>query len=300
MPYLFPLFAVIIWAGNALINKLAVGVIEPGAISFYRWFFAVLILTPFVLKPMIRNRRTIIPHLPKLAALALLGMVIFQSLAYFAAQSTTATNIALISSLVPLISMFISVPLLKQPLSKLGLTGAVISFSGLLYMLSKGNIGAIVHQGINHGDALLLLAACSYALYSVLIKRWQMVISVWISVYVQGLFAVLFLLPILWSAPTTHISHAAWPLVMYAAIGASLFAPWAWIKGINLLGADKNAMLMNLMPLFVAIAANYFLNEQFYHYHYIGGSMVIFGVILAQLKLNKKAQAHTAIAETAT
>ncbi|GAL04094.1 metabolite transporter (DMT) superfamily [Photobacterium aphoticum] len=40
MFYLFPLLTVIIWSGNAIVNKLSVSVIDPGAISFYRWFFA--------------------------------------------------------------------------------------------------------------------------------------------------------------------------------------------------------------------------------------------------------------------
>jgi len=85
-----------IWAGNAIVNKLSFGIIAPEAIAFYRWFFAMLVLTPFMLKPVLKKRRTIIPLLPKLATLAALGMVLNQSLAYFAAATTTATNMALI------------------------------------------------------------------------------------------------------------------------------------------------------------------------------------------------------------
>lgn len=34
MLYLFPLITVSIWAGNAIVNKMAFSVIDPGAISF--------------------------------------------------------------------------------------------------------------------------------------------------------------------------------------------------------------------------------------------------------------------------
>lgn len=105
-----------IWAGNAIVNKLSFGIIAPEAIAFYRWFFAMLVLTPFMLKPVLKKRRTIIPLLPKLATLAALGMVLNQSLAYFAAATTTATNMALINSIVPMVSLFLAVPLLKQRL----------------------------------------------------------------------------------------------------------------------------------------------------------------------------------------
>ena len=113
MFYLLPFFTVAIWAGNAIVNKMAFSVIDPGAISFYRWFFALVALTPFLAKSVWRERAIIKPYLAKLAFLALLGMVLNQSLGYFAAATTSATNIALIISLVPLVSMFLSVPLLE-------------------------------------------------------------------------------------------------------------------------------------------------------------------------------------------
>ena len=163
MLYLFPLITVAIWAGNAIVNKMAISVIDPGAISFYRWFFAMLALSPFMAKSVWNARKTIKPYLPKICFLAFLGMVLNQSLGYFAAETTTATNMALIMSLVPLISMFISVPLLNSRLAPLAIVGAVLSLSGLILMLSHGDLSILIAQGINKGDMLVLLAAFVYA-----------------------------------------------------------------------------------------------------------------------------------------
>ncbi len=65
MFYLFPLLTVSIWAGNAIVNKLSISVIDPGAISFYRWFVAMSVLTPFVLGSVWRNWSTIRPYIPQ-------------------------------------------------------------------------------------------------------------------------------------------------------------------------------------------------------------------------------------------
>lgn len=284
MFYLFPLFTVSIWAGNAIVNKLSFSVIDPGAISFYRWFVAMSVLTPFVLGSVWRNWSTIRPYIPKLAFLALLGMVLNQSLGYFAAETTTATNMALIISLVPLISMFLSVPLLGQRLLPLAIVGAVLSLGGLVLMLSHGDISNLVAQGITVGDALLLLAAFVYALYCVLLKRWQMPLSTWQSVYVQGVLAVLMLVPLLMGSERVAITAESLPLIMYAAIPASVIAPWCWMQGIQRLGADRTAMFMNLMPVFTAGIASVILSEHLAAYHYIGGGMVLAGVVLAQRK----------------
>ncbi|OAN11284.1 multidrug DMT transporter [Photobacterium jeanii] len=284
MLYLFPLLTVSIWAGNAIVNKMAFSVIDPGAISFYRWFFAMLVLTPFMAKSVWRARQTIKPYLPKLAFLASLGMVLNQSLGYFAAETTTATNMALIVSLVPLISMFISVPLLSQRLTPLAIVGAVLSLAGLVLMLSHGNISNLLAQGITKGDGMILLAAFVYALYCVLLKRWEMPLTNWQSVYSQGILAVIMLTPMLLMSERVAISNEAWPLIIYAAVPASVIAPWCWLKGIQLLGADRTAMFMNLMPVMTAVIASFMLGEQLASYHYIGGLMVLSGVAMAQRK----------------
>ncbi len=123
MPILLPLAAVFIWSVNTIVNKMSVSVIAPGAMAFYRWFFAILVLTPFCLPTLWRQRRAVLLYVPRLALLALLGMVTNQSVAYFAAQTTTATNMALIMSLVPMLSLFMSIQLLSQPLTARAIIG---------------------------------------------------------------------------------------------------------------------------------------------------------------------------------
>lgn len=76
MVYLLPLFTVFIWGGNAIVNKMAAATIEPSAMSFYRWFLAILLLSPFCLPKVIKRWATIRPYLAKLAFLAMLGMVV--------------------------------------------------------------------------------------------------------------------------------------------------------------------------------------------------------------------------------
>ncbi len=199
-----------IWAGNSLVNKLSAGVIAPEAISFYRWAFALLLLTPVLLPGVWRRRAMIRPHLGKLAVLASLGMVLNQSLAYFAAATTSATNMALITSLVPVLSLLLAVPLLGVRLSKLALLGAFISFSGLLFMLSQGDL-ARLSTSVVPGDLLLLLAAVVYALYGVLLKRWSLQLPTWDLLYMQILFAVFMLSPLLLFASSISITQLHCP-----------------------------------------------------------------------------------------
>ncbi len=288
MVYLLPFFTVMIWGGNSIVNKMAASTIEPSAMSFYRWFVAMVLLTPLCLPAVIKQRHVIRPYLTKLAFLALLGMVLNQSLGYYAGLTTTASNMALITSLVPLISVFLSVPLLGKSVSMLSIVGGVISLGGLAFMLGHGDVTYFLHQDMTQGDSLMLLAALVYAAYCVLLKRWKMPFNSLTLVYMQGFFSVIMLTPLWLSSEQLLPSQEALPLIAYAGIAASIFAPLMWVKAIDLIGADSSAMFMNLMPVVSVALASTLLGEEIHVYHIIGGLMVISGVILSQIKVRKK------------
>ncbi|EGR2916900.1 DMT family transporter [Vibrio parahaemolyticus] len=288
MVYLLPFFTVMIWGGNSIVNKIAASTIEPSAMSFYRWFVAMVLLTPFCLPAVIKQRHVIRPYLTKLAFLALLGMVLNQSLGYYAGLTTTASNMALITSLVPLISVFLSVPLLGKSVSMLSIVGGVTSLGGLAFMLGHGDVTYFLHQDMTQGDSLMLLAALVYAAYCVLLKRWKMPFNSLTLVYMQGFFSVIMLTPLWLSSEQLLPSQEALPLIAYAGIAASIFAPLMWVKAIDLIGADSSAMFMNLMPVVSVALASTLLGEEIHVYHIIGGLMVISGVILSQIKVRKK------------
>ena len=173
MQYLYPLLAILIWAGNTVVNKLAVGVIFPAEIGFYRWVLAGILFTPFMLKPVLANWATIKPNLGKIFILGVLGMAVYQSLAYFAATLTSATNMGIILSLMPMMALTLSITSLGNRLTAGALVGAVLSFGGVLVVISAGNLSTLIEQGVNMGDAMMLIATLAYAVYSTLPKKWQ-------------------------------------------------------------------------------------------------------------------------------
>lgn len=282
MAILFPLFAVVIWAINAIVNKLSAGAIDPAAISFYRWALALAILTPFILPGVIRNRRNVYPNLGKLLVLGLLGMALYQSLAYYAAYTISALTIGIFVSLIPLLTVLISIVVLRTPPTLGTVLGGILSFGGIVWLISAGNPGQLLHLGVGKGELMMLAAAISYALYGVLTKRWAIPLTSWQSLYMQAFFGALVLLPNFLMTQDISLNATNIPLVLYAGIPASVLAPYFWIHGVMKLGANKAALFMNLTPLFTAIIAITFLHEPLHSYHIIGGGVALIGVILAQ------------------
>ena len=284
MPFLFPLLAILIWAANTVVAKAAAGVVDPAAISFYRWVIAALALTPFCLPPLWRRRAEIRPLLGKLLVLSLLGMVLYQCLAYYAAHSTSATNMGVIGSLVPLLTLLNGALFFGQRPGRQALLGMSLSLFGVLWLLGQGNPLALLHSGINPGDGMMLLGAASYALYGLLIRRWQLPFGPWLNLYVQILLAVLLLIPVALNADSLAVPAEGWGLVLFAGIASSLFAAYCWMRGLATLGAERTSVFMNLMPLCTALIAVITLGEPIHGYHLLGGGLILTGVMISQFR----------------
>lgn len=294
MNFLFPLFAVLIWSINAIVSKLSAGAIDPAAISLYRWLLAFLVLTPFVLPGVWRNRQRVRQVWWQLALLGLLGMVLYQSLAYFAAHTVSALFMGILNALIPLLTVLLSVPLLRLAPTVGILLGSVISFSGLVWLVSAGEPQQLMAHGLGKGELMMLAASTSYALYGVLTKRWSIGLPNWQSLYVQVFFGLLFLTPNFLLAPEVTLNLHNLPLVLFAGIPASIIAPFLWIQGLQRMGASTASIFMNLVPIFTALIAVLFLHEQLHSYHFIGGGLTLVGVVLAQRVKTPLQRANTA------
>jgi len=282
MQYAFPLLAILIWAGNTVINKMAVGAIFPAEIGFYRWLLAGLLFTPFLLPKVWANRAAIRPHLGKVFVLGLLGMAVYQSLAYFAAALTTATNMGIILSLMPLMSLALAIIALGQRLTAGALFGAVLSLGGVLVVVSAGQLGNLLAHGLNRGDAMMLLATLAYAVYSTLLKKWQLRLPPLQLLYLQVLVAIIVLLPLYVLSPKVGLGTGNIGLVLYACLLASMIAPLAWMQAVSRLGPSRTALFFNLLPLVTALIAAAVLHEQLGLYHLVGGLLTLGGVVLAE------------------
>ncbi|MDS0862566.1 DMT family transporter [Burkholderia pseudomultivorans] len=283
--FLFPFCAIALWAGNVVVSKLSATTIDPSAITFYRLLLAVALMSVFTLRGAWRNRAQLAAHLPKLAVLGFLAMALFQSLSYEAAKTTTATNMAIITALVPLLTMALSSLLLGDPPGVGMVAGGMLSLAGVVYLISGGHPLTIAARGVQPGDLLMLAASGAYALYGVLLKRWHMgALPAWQSTYVQAIVALACMVPMLLRLPAPAVwpTRASVPLILYAGVLASVVLPYLWMQGVKLLGPSRCAMYMNLLPVMTAGIAIVLLGESLKPYHVIGGGVALVGVVVAQ------------------
>jgi drug/metabolite transporter (DMT)-like permease len=274
------LATILIWSGNTIVTKAAAGAIAPTSIAFYRWLLALLILMPFVGPAAWRNRALARKHWKQLVALGAMGMVIYQSLAYEAAETTSAVNMGVILAMMPLFSTFLASAFSSERLTAMRVVGGGVSLGGLVYLTSRGDPLSLVRGGFHLGDGLMVIAVLSNSLYGVMIKRWSLPMPLWQQLFWQIVASTLLLIPVWLAGPISPINAMNLPLILYAAIPTSLVAPLCWMVGIHRLGPARSALFINLVPIAVALLAWSVLREQLYAYHLIGGTVALIGVAL--------------------
>lgn len=282
MNFIYPLIAVLIWSVNSIVSKLAATSIDPAAISFYRWFIAFIVITPFIIPSVMKQKSVIKKHLIKFFILGALGMCMFQGLAYYAAQTISAALMGVANGVIPLLTLILSLFVLRTSLTQGLIIGGILSFIGLIWLVSNGQPLTLLSAGIHKGELLILLASLAYALYGVLLKKWAIPVTPWTSLYVQIFFGLICILPLFISTDNVSLTAKNIPLVLFAGIPASILAPFVWMAGIRLLGAYKAAIFLNFSPIFTVLIAALFLNESITLNFMIGTILVLIGVLLAQ------------------
>ncbi|RZJ22155.1 MAG: DMT family transporter [Acinetobacter sp.] len=283
-PLALPLLAVLIWSMNITVTRYVADYISPVSISFYRWLVAFVVLTPFMLSKVWRERQLVLAHWKQLAVLGAFGMVLYQGLGYSAAHYTTATNMGIINAFIPVFTIFVSMLMLKDIPNRFAVIGSILSFAGLLYVMAQGNFARLVQSGGHLGDVMMVLAVFFYAFYGVFLKKWQLQIPLLISLYVQIIFALLYHLPFVIWLGLDAINPQNLGSVLYAGIFPSLIAPLVWMMAVQMLGPNRTSIFMNLMPVCTAVIANVWLGEAWTMYHSIGGLIILLGILLAQKK----------------
>ncbi len=287
LPYLIMILPPLFWAGNFVVGRAVVSAqASPITLSFWRWLLALLLLLPFVIKPMWQQRNVIQQHFWKICFLAVLSISGFNSLAYIALQYTTATNATLLNSFIPIFILVIMGLFFKEKISNKQIFGVLVSLAGVFVILTRLDLEIIKALSINKGDLWMLLATLDWALYSVFLKYLRpQALSPLPFLGIMLIIGTIVLIPLLLINPFNE-APIVWTENMvkalaYIAIFPSIFAYLAWNYGMQKLGAATGGQFIHLMPFFGALMAIVFLGESIQLYHLLGGACIALGLWLS-------------------
>jgi len=277
--------ATILWSGNFIVARGLSDVIAPLSLAFWRWVVAILVLLPFAIKPLLAQKSWLKENVGYLSIVSLLGVTLFNSLIYYAGQSSSAINLSLIAITFPIFILILSRIFMAEAIGWNKLGGIVLVAAGILLLISKGKVSVLTELTFSQGDIWMLLASLIFAIYSMLLKRKPIGISVPAFQLASFSLGFLFLLPLylleLYFIPAQSIESSTSMSILYIGVFASLFAFILWNKAIAIIGAVNAGMVYYSLPIFSGILAIIILDEAVTSLHLYSTLLVLAGILMA-------------------
>jgi drug/metabolite transporter (DMT)-like permease len=184
----------------------------------------------------------------------------------------------------PLFVAVWTLALFGERLTLLQACGIMISLSGAVVIICRGDPGVLLGVGVNRGDLWYLAALFMYAFYSALLRLRPAIHPLSFLTVTMG-WSTFLLLPLLVlemaSGARVTFDGATLITLAYVGIFPSILAYLFLNRGIELIGANRAAPFLHLVPVFGSALAIIFLGERPQLFHAVGYALVLAGVAIA-------------------
>ena len=292
----------LLWAGNAVVGRLAVGSVPPLTLNFLRWALAALILLPLGWR-VLREPRQIMARWPHLMLLGLLGVGTYNAMQYLALVTSTPINVTLIAASLPVWMLAVGAAFYSVQPTRRQALGAALSVAGVLLVIARGDPSALARVHFVRGDLYVVVATAAWALYSWRLARppasmraangpriveregardWN-----WAEfLLLQTLFGLL----VAGAGAAGEVALGAAPIqwngwvvaaLLYVAVGPSIIAYRCWGLGVSLGGPALAAFFSNLTPLFAGVLSAAVLGEAPQWFHALAFALIVGGIVVS-------------------
>ncbi|MDL2298351.1 DMT family transporter [Synergistaceae bacterium OttesenSCG-928-D05] len=280
--YLVALFVAFIWSVTFVFTKVLLDDLTPFEILFYRYVVAYLVLV--VAYPKFEKPKSVKEEI-KFALAGLLGVTLYFLGENYALSYSTASNVALLVVIAPLITGIFAHFLTKgEPITRNFAVGGVVAMAGVFLVIFNGHFVLKLHP---IGDMLAIGAAVSFAFYSIILKNMDKSYSAVFITRRSFFYALLAMVPMLFTPmfawkPEVLVRPAIFANLAFLSVIASSLCFMLWNKVIWRLGAVKANNILYLVPLMTMIASAIVLSERITVFAIAGAVLILGGVYISQ------------------
>ncbi|MDO7788180.1 DMT family transporter [Desulforamulus aquiferis] len=284
-PYLLLVLATLFWGGNFVVARNLLQIVPPFHLSIMRLGVAFLLFLPFAWSEWKEHKSLILKHWRIIVLFSVTGIAAFNALLYVALQSTTSINASLVNSTAPMLIVILSAIFLKDRLFKLQYLGIVMSFTGVIWVISRGSIYWFANLHFNKGDLLVILAVIFWAIYSILMKKWGEQLPQKATFLTTLFLGFIILLPFFfWESTQSSFSYqelslGMWLAVFYIGFFPSVVSFLCWNYGVISVGPSKASNFLHLIVIFSGLFA-LFIGETYSLVQFSGAVIIISGVLI--------------------
>lgn len=296
--YFLALTAIFFWSFNLIIASYFATSLEPFEIAFGRWFVASLILVPMAWTGIKQNFSLLLKSWKLVISLAVTGIVLDNTLIYYAGRTASAINMGLLDVTGPIFLVILSRIFLKTPISLQQILGLIIAVFGVIVIILQGDLTQLRHFKLVSGDLIMLFNTFCFAVYSLLQAKRPPQISQSAMLGATAVAGVIIIVPFLFGtvslAKLESLQLSDFAVFIYLGIFNSVLSYLSWNTALARIGNIKTSIIYYLLPLFSGIEAYLILHEKLYWSQLIGGILVIGGIALVSLNKSAEQEPRTA------
>ena len=286
-PYLLLTLTMLMWGGNAVAGRLAVGEVSPMALTFLRWVVPVAILGLALRRPLLAHRHVLVGRWPSAVLMGTLGFTVFNALFYLAAHHTTAVNITILQGSMPVFVLVGALLFYGTRIRGWQIAGMAVTLLGALLVATRADLATLTSFSFNIGDLWMLGACCLYAGFTVALRKKPAIPGLVFFAALAGV-ALLTSFPLMAyeisSGTVIWPTLRGWLIILYVGLFPSFVSQILFMRGVELMGPGRAGLFVNLVPIFGALLAVLILGEPFAPYHAVGLALVLGGIWLAERK----------------
>ncbi|CAG9175169.1 DMT family transporter [Cupriavidus pampae] len=280
-------FPPLAWAGNAIVGRIAAGVVPPITLNLVRWALAGLLLAPYVWRGVIEHRAALRKHARVLIAMGVLSIASYNSFQYLALTTSTPINVTLIGASTPLFLLLIGATFFRERVKAWHVAGALLCLVGVSFVLLRGDLVHLAQLNFVPGDLFMLAATVAWSAYTWLLRKHRPDLPLPTLLFAQIVIGVLVNIPMSWWELSQLDHPLAWNtkvagILLYVATVPSLLAYFAWDRAIARAGAQLPVFFITLTPIFAALLSSLILGDPPRWYHFVGMATIGVGIWLAQ------------------
>jgi drug/metabolite transporter (DMT)-like permease len=277
-------------ASNLVVARGGVEYVPPISLAFWRWFFVFLILLPFTYKIILKNIKYLKKEYKKLFFLGVTGCGVCGAFPFMAGTTTTVANMGIIYTSSPIFIILISSYFYKERLSTFQFLGLLLCFTGVVSIITKGDVGLLVGLKFTSGDLWMLGAAVGWALYAVFLLNWKSKFSLFPRFTIIAFFGAISLLPFSlienYFIQSVVFNNDFYFWTLFAAISPGIIAFSLYAQVQKDLGASITGFTLYLFTVYGAFYGIIIFDEYLESYHYYGVALVFTGMFLVRKKNN--------------
>ena len=284
-PQLLLFTTALVWASHWIVARSVIPYASPVSMAFWRWVAAMAIIAPFAL-PSVRAQWAAVRRAWRpILFFGTCGTVVYNAIAYFGLQHSTATNAVLFQSLSPVLIPLVAWLLFRDRMSLATAAGLCTSFLGVLAIVSGLDAHALMTLTFNPGDLWLLGSVALWALYTACVRLQPHDLDPVVFMFAVMLAGMLTGLPLYLAdlasggGATFNATFVAGTL--YLGGFTSVVAYILWNRGVRAVGPARAGVYLHLIPILGAGMAVVFLGETLHAYHVVGLALILGGVALA-------------------